>query len=192
MTEEILLGKVLDVSRNQIKGGGRVYNPQDTELNKRKAVLRHLSEAVEPGGLTGLMRMYKAYENKEGKLGTTYDVKTEAIAQGTGVRVSKLDVPRSLSFKAYRFRRDLMEASALARKKGVKFSFNQKKKLFDEFSETIGDAMITGMRSDEILDVLARSGVSRRDAFSLVNGTYDRLLDIKMKRAEVRKGRRGK
>lgn len=178
LSEEIMVEKILDVTRNKTKDGGKVYNKQDTDEQKRMDIIKHMADAIEPGTISSLKRIYRATKSQEGLYGSTYDVKTEAAALGTGVRISKLDVRRSLRFQSYRFRKDLIDASALARKRGVETSFESKKRIFDEFYKTIQDASITGVKRSDIIKTLKDGGIPMKTIVFLITGKYEGMLKI--------------
>ena len=182
LTEEILAGKVADIWRNKTKDGRPVWNRQDSDLNKTKDILSHFTEAIEPGTITGLRRMYKAMNDGSGKFGTTYDAKTEAVAQTTGVRVSKVDVRKALIFKTLQFKDDLNDARKLAHKRGSASTIAKNRVIFDRFAKTIRKAMITGVSTDEIVQILIEAGIPKRTAFALSLGDYEGELERKASR----------
>jgi hypothetical protein len=70
--EELLTGKLLDLSRNEKAEGGEVYNPQATTADKAATGAGHVGEAFTPGTYTAGRRLVKSVtgepEQKTGRL----------------------------------------------------------------------------------------------------------------------------
>lgn len=181
-SEDILAQKLLDIKRNKTEQGNPVYNPQDPE--KYKDIVNHLADAFLPGTISGIKRMWLASQKAEGKAGTAHDLPTEAVAQITGVRVSKMDIPRSLAFKTYRFNNDIRELSRLQRKKGRDVSLRQSIKIYDEFYKTIEAAYKNGMTKKDVVVVLSNSGMSKTNIGVLLSGKYPEYLKAKTKQRQ--------
>lgn len=186
LSEDIMTQKLLDVSRNKTKDGQPIWNEQDDILNKRWDMLAHVAEGIEPGTIAGIRRIWKATKQREGRFGTSYDVKTEIAAQTTGVRVSTLDVKRSLQFKTFKFQREIREAARLARKKNIPTSFTAKKRIFTDFADVMRDAKLTGLTQIEINQALNDAGMSWNNIAYLQTGIYELILKSKEMVAELK------
>jgi len=186
LSEDIFTSTMLDITRNKTRNGQPVWNPQDTPEAKALAISEHLWGAVEPGTLRGASRIVKAMKGEEGKAGTAYNAPTELMAQLSGVRVSKLDVPRSLGFQAYRFTEDLKDARRLSYKKNIPLSRQQTQKLYDDFyNRKVRAAKTLGMTDNEIIMALMDGGMTKNQAGGIVFGLYDKQVDAYFKRTQL-------
>jgi len=113
--EEILLGKVLDIARNKKKMGGKIYNESDSYIEKSLKKAKHVAEAMEPGTITSMRRVWRGLSGYTSPYGRTYDPTEEALATFSGTRVVKLDVKQALSFKGSQFARSFSDASSRIR-----------------------------------------------------------------------------
>jgi hypothetical protein len=176
ISEDIMTQKLLDLRRNRTQQGQPIYNERDRPENIAVDIGTHFAEALEPGTVSGLRRMYKGARGEEGKAGTPYDFKTEAIAQATGVRTTVMNVPRSLAFKGYKFNRDVRDVMRLARKRNVPVAAEQLTRVFDRMRKTVDAAYLLGMKEPEIIRVLLNAGLPKKAAGSLVKGTYSAYI----------------
>jgi len=215
LSEDLMTQKLLDISRNKKKDGTQVWNTEDALEGKMTKAAAHFADAITPGAIAGAKRMYQATKEGAGKYGQKYDLKTEAIAQSTGVRVSRLNVARSLKYKSFQLRRDLTEAARLKYKgeriserekirenkivsklrkrflltgdlksvtntlkshgisEGRVFSEIQRQKILNKYVDTLKDAMVAGLSSNQIFNILKDSGVPKKDAAIMV---YQRMV----------------
>jgi len=169
LSEDVFSTKVFDVKRNKTPDGRAVYNPEDTPINIATDVLLHFGDALEPGTLSGIRRMFKAYKNLEGQRGTIYDIGTEAVAQITGVRLSKADVPRGLRFHSFEFARRKRLINRLAKIRGEEAKGENFTNLMNWMGRKVNAARIIGLTSIEIKVILKDGGVSAKDRIDISN-----------------------
>ncbi len=177
LSEDMLASKLIDIKRNKRADGIPIYNVKDSFDKKSLAVMKHVWDAIEPGTISGMERVYKAYKNEEGKGGTAYDAKTEITAQTTGVRVNRFDFPKTLKYKTGDFKREIIAASNLKRSRGKEFSLDEKKKIYERFAKTLHSGKMLGMTDKEIFQILRDNRVSKPAAKALLKGEYVKYLN---------------
>lgn len=187
LSEDIMAQKFHDIKRNKDLSGDPIWNDEDAFVRRWWDGLSHVAEAIEPGTISGLRRIWKATKEREGRFGTSYDVKTEIAAQTTGVRINTLDVKRSLKFKTFEFQRRIREAARLAHKRNIPTSFVAKSRIFTNFADIMQKAKLTGLTQVEVNIALNEAGMSWNNIAFLMTGTYEEILKSKEMVAEFTK-----
>ncbi|HEX6939369.1 MAG TPA: hypothetical protein VF158_08150 [Longimicrobiales bacterium] len=185
--EEILAEKLIDVARNQRRGGGRIYNPQAPIDQQAADVLAHVWEAVEPGTLSSARRIAMGLTGKTTIHGRSYDPALESLAVFTGHRLQELDVAQALSFKGREFEREMRDAtrvlSAVASRRGtvtpdeIREAYiemeHSRKRLIEEAHEDAVAAARLGLTPQRIQAILAGSGLSSDDLAMVFAGQWE-------------------
>ena len=184
--EQILTGKILDITRNK-KGttGGRVYNPEGSLFDRSAAISAHMFEAFNIGTVTSGLRIYKGLRGEVTQTGRAYDPALETLAVVTGQRVVTLDPRQGLSFTARRFNNRINDATGVftatyydrskiteeGKLNAYKGMMDSRKDIFLETGRTVNAAMRLGVSRGEVLKILREQGVSQQSALALVSGT---------------------
>jgi hypothetical protein len=192
--EQILVGKILDATRNK-KGttGGRVYNPEGTVFDRSTAIAGHLFDAFNIGTVASGIRVYRGLTGQVTPTGRAYDPALETIATVTGQRVVTLDPRQSLSFAARRFNNRINDATGIftaayydrsnisqeAKQQAYQDMMTARTEIFNDTSDIINAAMRLGVSRGEIIQILRDQGVSRQSAQALVNGTVSPYVSSK-------------
>lgn len=110
--EEILAGKLMDLSRNKkASSGGQVYNPELPRGEKWGQMINYMLEAIEPGIISSAKRISDAFDKSVNDYGGTSDPKNEIIGVVTGQRINTLDVGKSYKFRANNTGKRLYQAA---------------------------------------------------------------------------------
>lgn len=187
-SEEMLASKLADVARNTKKeSGGQVWNPQAPFLEKLQGAIGHIWDAFEPGAISQGRRIRMGLTGEQTPYGRSYDPAQEIGAVVSGVRLSEMDVPQSLSFRARDFSRELQDAnrqlSSVAARRGTvsddelvtayRQAERSRRDLFERMYRDAQAAIRLGMQEDQVYRVLDSAGLSRRDAGSILAGYYE-------------------
>jgi hypothetical protein len=188
-SENILLGTVLDVSRNKTADGRPVYNDTDTWENKLKASFEHVGSAFVPGTIAGVKRIYDATQDKDGKFGMKHDPALETVAQTTGIRTSRLDVRSTLRWRAMEAQQRIIDAGRLQKARGTETSVGQRGKVFDDMQKAVSAARVLGLDDQAIYTILKSAGMSAGLAGRFVRpseGEMDRYNEYRGSMGEQR------
>lgn len=187
-SEEMLASKLADVARNTKKeSGGQVWNPQAPFPEKLQGAIRHIWDAFEPGAISQGRRIRMGLTGEQTPYGRSYDPAQEIGAVVSGVRLSEMDVPQSLSFRARDFSRELRDAnrqlSSVASRRGTvsddelatayRQAERSRRDLFERMYRDAQAAIRLGMQEDQVYRVLDSAGLSKRDAGSILAGYYE-------------------
>lgn len=186
-SEELVIKKALDIARNKRDTGAPVWNPQAPVQEKVARGAMHAGEAFVPGYVESARRMGMAIKGTpEPKSGKVYSVRDEAVVLSTGQRLQVIDVEKSLMFKAKKFEaahRDVINLmSDVARKRspvtdqellaGREKMESQRKQVFQEFHKDIIAAQKLGMTEEDVISVLLRSGMSKKEIAAVLDNKY--------------------
>jgi hypothetical protein len=94
--EKIFFSKLSDVWKNTTDSGRTVWDENDSLDERTTKILSHLGEAITPGSVKSINRLYKAATDQKGDFGREYDLDYETFAQ-FGFRTAKLDIANSLA-----------------------------------------------------------------------------------------------
>jgi len=184
--ESIVTQKLLDISRNSKKEGGRIYNPEDGRIEKSLKIFNHFADAFKPGTINQIEKLIKAYKGEKGSSGREYDLETEATANLLGVRFQKIDPREALPFMAgdkrqaisdseYIFRQTANNQSPQTIQDYVNSYLESEKARYKNFSEMYLDVQAAkelGVSIDDIANTLKDAGFSKDDMRSLFAGVY--------------------
>ena len=186
ISDEILFAKLVDVSRNQKKTGGDIYNEED-ELDKiMEDIVAHVWDAFEPGTITSVERGVKGITGYVSDRGQTYSAAVEAGAAFLGQRVSDRSVRDSFPFvlrklakrrtKAEDILNDTMTRGGKVSDSEIAEAYdsstNARKAIFSEMSEVSGAAGRLLKNPNEVSRMLTASGISVRDKKSILTEVY--------------------
>lgn len=182
--EEILLGRLLDVSRNAKPNGARVYNPEADTLDRWADITEHLWDSVEPGTITSAERIHAGLTGEVNQYGRDYDAPTEALATMTGQRITTINVGESLSFKARNTARRINDVSRVFNsvltnrgrvdeaelREAATEAERDRQRIFTELHEDVQAAIRLGVPDDEVRDILSNAGLSQRNVYAVMSG----------------------
>ena len=184
LSEEILAKKLIEVRANRKESGGRVYNPQDDPDKIALDWIAHVGDAITPGTINSMSRIWKGLEGQTILYGKEYHALTEAMATVTGVRMQKLDPRQAMSWKAQGFQRELRDSSRqftsqLTKsgkvsesqiRSGFESMTKSRARLFEEMRKDVKAAGILGLSEDQITSVMRSAGVSAVNIGAIFEG----------------------
>lgn len=187
--EEILAGKLVDIYKNKKPTGAPITNKQLPMGDQFADYSIYFSKALEPGTITSFNRIWRGIHGKENEQGRVYNPATEVTALFSGQRVSELDVAQSISFKLFRFTRNLSEAnriynSVLYRRgrvspEEIEDAYNKantaREKLFKEINEDYRAALRLDVKENVLGGILERQRISVANMQSIKTGVYKPL-----------------
>jgi hypothetical protein len=185
-SQEILYKAVSEASANMTETGRPVYNPEETPGQQAKDIANHFWKTLEPGTLTSARRIAMGLKGEKSASGRSFDPGIEATAVVTGQRIQELDVEQSYSFRLRDFKKSLdlvkdigresthRRGTVTAEEIGSDLSRmdEQRRSLFDDFSETTRAAMRLGVNRARIQKMLKASGLSHEIQQSVLRGVY--------------------
>jgi len=186
LSEELLYSKVLDIQRNSQKDSGKpIYNPTESAGQKWSDMRAYLWKGIEPGTITSLSRINKAFQDRDEEEGRGYTPSNEIAALLTGQRVSQVDVGRSFNFKLYRKAKEIEDSKRIYTKllyddkTSAKDKLEAKKRaedsleeIFEELHEDYNAASRLGVDETSLLRSIKNLRVSNNVRRSIVNGEF--------------------
>lgn len=182
-SHEILYEKFIEVQQNDVDGVN-VYNPEDDTDQQIKDMVRHVWDALEPGGVTSLKRIVKGFTGEQTTSGRTYKPVSEIIAVASGQRLQDIDVKQSLYWKGVDFnsrkratekilsrvmyRRGHVSPQEIA--DAYERSERHREMLFRGMSQVVDSAQRLQVGYGETIRILKRSGITLRDLNTLFEG----------------------
>ena len=110
--EKIFFKQANEAYNNKTESGRKIWEDTDSIEVKSQKIMAHLGEAILPGSVKSVNRLYKASKGEKGDFGKEYDLSNEAFAQ-LGFRTSKLDIQKSLAiYKLPKAKSDLNSYAA--------------------------------------------------------------------------------
>ena len=184
-SEEILAGKLIDLARNRTPDGRTVYNPQAPATEQFRDSFAHVWDALEPGVITSANRVKKGLTGEIEPTGRSYNAKDELLALATGTRIQKIDLRKSLGFKAYQYAQQLQDArrmfttAATSRgtvseddlKSAYSSAESAQRELFDNMHKVVTAAMRLGVSESEATQIIA-DAAGKDNAQAIVAGIY--------------------
>lgn len=184
-SEEILAGKLIDLARNRTPDGRTVYNPQAPATEQFRDSFAHVWDALEPGVITSANRVKKGLTGEIEPTGRSYNAKDELLALATGTRIQKIDLRKSLGFKAYQYAQQLQDArrmfttAATSRgtvseddlKSAYSSAESAQRELFDNMHKVVTAAMRLGVSESEATQIIA-DAAGKENAQAIVAGIY--------------------
>ena len=183
--EKIFASKLLDVTRNTTESGRKIWEDVDSATVKSQKIMAHLGEAILPGSVKSVNRLYKASKGEKGDFGKEYDLSNEAFAQ-LGFRTSKLDIQKSLAiYKLPKAKSDLNSyAATFSREIGrQELTVEEQKELYRSVNDNrfkkwqsiyrdIEAAKTLGVGEIGIEVALRENGFNKDDREAFRNGTF--------------------
>ncbi len=172
----------------QKKAGGFVYSEDTDSLNdKMTKSFVHFLQGIEPGVSTTGRKIIKAVESDLKPGGQPYDLRDEALALFSGIRIINVDAPRSFNYKMTDFRRKKLGVT-----KAEKFysltnfidrgGDNLVKEFEDiqeemytvqqDFYNVIQDAFKMGLRKSDVRKQMKLRGFSNKEISALFRGKF--------------------
>ena len=188
VSEEMLIEKLLDVARNTTKEGRPIYSSEDTGINKTMKSLAHVYPVVEFGFVNSARRLVKKQTGEAGYYGNVNSRRREFLAQGTGVRVSKYNIPKTLTFKGIQFKDKINQSMKVSSYGNIEDKERAYRRSYDWMYKHIQDAMKLGVTDSEIkksLKGIIANTKNRRIINSLINGNYERWVQEHVKKLKA-------
>tara|TARA_R100001443_G_scaffold54035_2_gene65514 strand:+ start:3651 stop:7136 length:3486 start_codon:yes stop_codon:yes gene_type:complete len=176
ISEEMLTSAIMDISRNKTKQGRPIYSEMDDRLSKITKKIGHIVKVYEPGISSSTRRLLKKQDGKPGYYGNINSLKGEFRAMTTGVRMSTYDIPKSLQFKVDQFKQKKRESYKAGEFKDINSKMNAMKRSYAWMQEHIDAARYLGVKDNEILQLLKKEKVSKKEAQSFIKGSHKKTL----------------
>lgn len=184
--EELFAEKLIDLKRNQTSTGSQVYNSEAPVQDQIAAGIGHLWTAFEPGILSSLNRIRKAYDGTVEK-GRTYNLRDEILAPLTGIRFQATDIANALGHNAYRYDERLDKSTSIFTRSfstestqdptAVKAAYIKanaaRKAAFEDMHEQTRAALAFGVSRESVLGSLSAAGVSKAGSELIIRGQYE-------------------
>jgi len=178
---EILTGTLADL-RERMKSDAFAALPL---RDQSEEVFERLSKAFEPGSVTQLRRMRKAFTGEVERYGKAYDPKVEVFNSLTGIRINTLDVQQSLSFLAFEYQSALQggqkivsreasrrgEVSESDLRDAYEATEAARRRAFEGMRKVVSAASALGESEEDIRNTLLGS-LSRKETNYILGGTY--------------------
>ena len=172
----------------QKKAGGAVYS-EDTDSigDKMYKSFAHFLEGIEPGILTTGKKVAGAIDQDLKPGGQPLNLRDEALALFSGIRIINVDVPRSFNYKMTDFRRKKLSVTTAEKfynlENAVDRGGDQYVKEFEdiqeemfkvqqEFYNVLKDASALGLTKQDIRKLMKRRDFSNREINTLFRGKF--------------------
>ena len=110
----------------------------------------------------------------------------EFLAQGTGVRVSKYNIPKTLEFKAVQFKDKMNESMKVSNYKDIEDKERAYRRSYDWMYKHIQDARKLGVTDSEIRKSLNEKNVGKRRVDALIRGNYESEIQTHVKKLKAK------
>jgi len=184
-SEEIVASKLIDLARGRKKGGGEIFNPEDTDGEKAWAMVKHLWQPWEPGTVSTIKRIGKGWFNYEEKSGRVYSTPLELLA-GLGLRVHVLDPKISLRYMSMKFTRRLRDAnrrvssvaysgqtgSSWQLKGRLETTDKARQHIYHEMHKDLKAAYVMGMSEGDAYRIMIANNISDANARLILRDSY--------------------
>ena len=98
--EEILVSRLLDVSRNKKKGSGTpVYNEALSLGDQYMEMVKYVAQGIEPGAISSARRIHKAFRRSLGDYGQSSTPTNEILNVVLGQKIQTLDIGFNYKYK---------------------------------------------------------------------------------------------
>lgn len=150
-SEEIAISAIRELSSNKKENGGQIYFQNDKIEDKTEKVLTYFWDKAKPGFVNTIERFVDPDDK--------YEKKREIASVTTGLRFSKQDYERSMSFKINNLKRSLIDAKSIYR--SLKY-YNPSESELAEGLKDSKDALIqNALEAKEDFDSAIRLGIKR-------------------------------
>ena len=170
ISEDLLFERLRDISNNKKKKDGReIFNEQDTESVKMVKKFGYMWEAVEPGFVTTVGRFHE--KSDSGK-----DLSKEGLALLTGLRLSNVDVQKSLPFSSLNFLKEKKDVTRIL-STTAKFKedvtdeqlenklnrmLDQRERVYKRYNRKVKAALKLGMTEQEVSKVIGSTRAANK------------------------------
>jgi len=102
LSEEMVLTAYQDVTRNQKKTGGQIYNPYSTPGEIAMDIFMHVESITQVGTVKSVENLAKALKGTTDTYGKQYDFGKELTALFTGQKTEVKDISQAFRYRVYR------------------------------------------------------------------------------------------
>jgi len=186
ISESIITQKFIDIRRNQTSEGRQVYNPELPLGDRIMQRFVHVAEAIEPGSVPQIEKLFKAVKGEKEPYGKEYDLGVELWANLGGLRITQLNIEEAFNFKVYPFIENVRDSERLFRTVANNQNIvpvgeyvgaymeaeTARYRNFSEMYKYIQSALELGGDKRSIITSLRDKGVSKKVINSLFMGVY--------------------
>lgn len=180
---DIGAGALLELYSNKKATGGQIWNEQDTDSAKAKAIVHHIRKAIQPGTLSNAERMILAVQNERTRTGKQYKISDELWAL-VGHRFSTLNIAQNMKYKSYEFLDNKGQAGMLLKyvagsaskispdemKTATNKMLKARDRVYKDMIKIINAAKKLKMSEDDLYDIMEASGISSNDVDYMLEG----------------------
>lgn len=179
LQEDIITQKIIDLSRNERKTGGKVYLAEDNMTTKMEKAFLHFAEGMEPGVVNRARRYYAMLSGQTKKSGEPYIPRDEILNTLSGLRKITLDLNYALPYKIGDFQKRKQDINLVEKKEGSEKAIKKMLNNYSDMYDLIISAQTLGLNRQEIKSALIKQHVSQEEANALLDGTYINYLSKK-------------
>jgi hypothetical protein len=170
------------------KAGGLVYSELTDDVGtKITKSFKHFLEGIEPGAVTTGKKITAAIDQDLKPGGQPYDLRDEALALFSGIRIINVDAPRSLNFKMTEYRRrklavddaekfyslkDAVDRGGNTYVEEFKDIQEEMFKVQQEFYNVLKDGNLLGLSKQDLRKLLKRRNFSNKEINLLFRGKF--------------------
>ena len=170
------------------KAGGLVYSELTDDVGtKITKSFKHFLEGIEPGALTTGKKITAAIDQDLKPGGQPYDLRDEALALFSGIRIINVDAPRSLNFKMTEYRRKKLAVDDAEKFYSLKDAVDRggntyveefkdiQEEMFkvqQEFYNVLKDGNLLGLSKQDLRKLLKRRNFSNKEINLLFRGKF--------------------
>jgi hypothetical protein len=205
--EQIFFGSVMDAARGVDASGAKVWDQNDTSIQKATTGMLHVLEhSFEPGTIASIRRIAKGHLGVVSPAGREFDAGQEWIAAALGFKMQTVDFDASMTYGSRKFMFDLRDANSEFTK-GFKSpgtqSYSQIIRNFDRMEDErkrafrrqrekyISALRLSNMSKSRLRSLMKEENLSSDDVRSIMTNTYRRYEPTRdTVRDADRKGRR--
>jgi hypothetical protein len=103
VSEQLLVGSLIDVARNRTADGREIYNPRDPDAAVK--IVEHVAQPFVPGSVQSAQRVLAGYKGEIRDSGYAPDFATELFSSFTGTKISQGNVVEGWDRKIRAFKR---------------------------------------------------------------------------------------
>ena len=221
ISEAIALERISDVlpagffvggRGGKTKTGSMVYSPTDELGTQMSKSFIHLLKGIEPGAVSTGRKIIDAATGDVSRGGVPRDLRDEALALFSGVRIINVDVPRTMQYKITEYNKNKRLVTSTEklfslenfRTRGPEVVAREFKDIQEEnlrvnkdFYKVIKDALAVGVPKRQLFKQLKDRGLSTRNAALLMRGKnipysgYNERMMKRFKDADKLGGKQG-
>jgi len=194
VSEPIGYERIIDVlprgkfgREGQKKAGGYVYSDTDSPSDKWNKSFVHILEGIEPGVSTTGRKISSAIQGDVKPGGQPYNLRDEALALFSGIRIIDVNTPRSMEYKitSYNYgKRAVTKAEQFyslenAMSRGPEVMADEFRNIQDEafrvqqeFYYVLQDALKMGLTKRDVKKILKARGLGKKEIRQLFRGKF--------------------